>query len=195
MAYMAKGGGTGSTSVWASSHSCDTKNSGVRYQACSEGSSIGLIYPILLMTCSPETDPATMRVRRPEMGKRRRTLDEEETHPRADRAQAARGGGRAGSRGLKPRGRKEAWHQRGYLPPLEEPVRWDESRCDEAPEGAGVREHPLKEDRGRPSRGHQHPQGGEPGKLLSPSRRKAAAEHVRRRLGVSERRACGVIGQ
>ncbi len=41
------------------------------------------------MTCSPETDPATMRVRRPEMGKRR-ILNEEETHPRADRAQATR---------------------------------------------------------------------------------------------------------
>ncbi len=41
-----------------------------------------------------------------------------------------------------------------------------------------------------------HPQGGEPGKLLSPIRRKAAVEHVRRRLGVSERPACGTaIGQ
>ena len=49
------------------------------------------------MTCSPKTDPATMRVRKPEMGKRR-ILDEEETHPRADRAQAARGGRRV-SRG------------------------------------------------------------------------------------------------
>src|SRR5215210_2303144 len=37
--------------------------------------------------------------------------------------------------------------------------------------------------------------GGEPKKLLSPSRRRAAVEHVRRRLGVSERRACRVIAQ
>jgi putative transposase len=36
------------------------------------------------LTCSPKTDPATMRVQRPGMGKRRRTLDEEETHPRAE---------------------------------------------------------------------------------------------------------------
>ncbi|MDQ3302350.1 MAG: restriction endonuclease subunit S, partial [Actinomycetota bacterium] len=43
---------------------------------------------IATVTCSPKTDPATMRVRRPEMGKRRRTLDEEETHSRADRPQA-----------------------------------------------------------------------------------------------------------
>ena len=33
------------------------------------------------------------------------------------------------------------------------------------------------------------------GKLLSPTRRRIAVEHVRRRLGVSERRACRVIGQ
>src|SRR5829696_4052255 len=63
------------------------------------------------LTCSPGTDPATMRVRRPGMGKRR-ILDEEETHPRADRAQAARGRGRDGRWGLKPRGRKKARHQR-----------------------------------------------------------------------------------
>src|SRR5215218_5946910 len=47
------------------------------------------------MTCPPETDPATMRVRRPETGKRR-ALDEQETHPGADRAQAARSGRRVG---------------------------------------------------------------------------------------------------
>jgi len=44
------------------------------------------------LTCSLETEPATMRVRRPEMGNRR-ILDEEETHPRTDRAQAPRSGG------------------------------------------------------------------------------------------------------
>ena len=41
----------------------------------------------------------------------------------------------------------------------------------------------------------RHPKGGESGKLLSPARRRAAVEHVRRRLGVSERRACRVIAQ
>jgi hypothetical protein len=60
-----------------------------------------------LMTYSPETDPATMRVRRPGMGKRR-ILDKEETHPRADCALAARSGGPNGHWGLKYRGRKEA---------------------------------------------------------------------------------------
>src|SRR5215203_2006775 len=102
------------------------------------------------MTCSPETDPATMRVRRPEMGTRR-ILDEEETHPTADRPHAARSGRRAGRGSLGPRDRKEAWHQRGDLPSLEEPLRWNEGRCDQVPEGAGKGERPLEEDRRRAS--------------------------------------------
>ncbi len=36
---------------------------------------------------------------------------------------------------------------------------------------------------------------GCPGKLLSPSRRRACVEHVRQTLGISERRACRVLGQ
>src|SRR4051812_28908594 len=34
-----------------------------------------------------------------------------------------------------------------------------------------------------------------PGKLLSPARRRVCIEHVRRELGVSERRACAALGQ
>src|SRR5829696_2064499 len=147
------------------------------------------------MTCSPKTDPATMRVQRPQMGRRRRTLDEQQTHPRADHPQAAPGGCRTGRRCLGPRGRKETRHKRGDLPPLEKPLWWHESRCDEAPQGAGGRERPPQEDRRRAGCGHRHPQGGEPKKLLSPSRRRVAVEHVRRHLGVSERRACRVIAQ
>ncbi len=79
------------------------------------------------LTCSPETDPATRRVRRPETG-RWRILDEEEAYPTADRAQVARGGRRAGCGSLDPRSSsQEARHQRGYMPPLEESVRRDES--------------------------------------------------------------------
>ena len=96
----------------------------------------------------------------------------------------------AGSLG--PRGRKEARHQRGDLPSLEEPLRRDEGRRDEAPEGAGDRERPPQEDRRRAGCGHQHPEGGESGKLLSPTRRRAAVEHVRRQpWGL---RASGVQG-
>src|SRR5215204_284260 len=149
---------------------------------------------VVMVTCSPKTDPVTMRVRTSQMG-RGRTLDEEETYPRADRPQAAPGGGRAGRGGLGPRGRKETRHKRGYLPPLAQSLWRDESRCDEAPQGAGVRERPPQEDRRRSSCGHRHPKGGESGKLLSPARRRAAVEHVRRHLGVSERRACRVIAQ
>jgi putative transposase len=39
------------------------------------------------------------------------------------------------------------------------------------------------------------PKGGGPKKLLSPTRRRAAVEHVRWKLGVSERRACRAIEQ
>jgi hypothetical protein len=148
-----------------------------------------------LLTCSPETDPATMRVRRPEMVKRRTLEVEVETYPRADRPQAAPGGGRAGGGSVDPRGCKEARHKRGDLPPLEKPLWRDESRCDEAPQAAGGRERSPQEDRRRSSSGHRHPKGGEQGKLLSPARRRAAVEHVRRHLGISERRACRVIAQ
>ena len=48
-----------------------------------------------------------MRVRPPQMGRKRRALDEQETLSRADRPQAAPGGGRAGRRGLSPRGCQE----------------------------------------------------------------------------------------
>src|SRR5215212_7355668 len=146
------------------------------------------------LTCSQKTDPVTMRVRTSQMG-RRRTLDEEEAHSRADRPQAAPGGGRTGRRDFGPRGRKETRHKRGDLPPLAQPLWWHEGRCDEAPQGARGRERPPEEDRRRPGGGHRHPKGGEPGKLLSPTRKRAAVEHVRRQLGVSERRACSVIAQ
>src|SRR5215218_63560 len=135
-----------------------------------------------------------MRVRLPQMGTRR-TLGEDGILPEADRPQATPGGCRIGRRGFGPRGRQETRRQRGDLPPLEEPLRWHEGRCDEAPEGAGGRERPPQEDRRRAGGGHRHPKGGEPKKLLSPTRRRAAVEHVRRRLGVSERRACRVIAQ
>src|SRR5215203_3518448 len=68
-------------------------------------------------------------------------------------------------------------------------------RRSQAPQGAGERECSPQEASCREGTGHRHLKGGEPGKLLSPTRRKAAVEHLRRRLGVSERRACSVIGQ
>jgi transposase len=75
------------------------------------------------------------------------------------------------------------------------PIRWDELTGGQAPQGAGERECPPEEVGRRTSTGHRHPKGGESGKLLSPTRRRAAVEHVGQQLGVSERRACRVIGQ
>ena len=46
-----------------------------------------------------------------------------------------------------------------------------------------------------PDAGQADPAGGRPGKLLSPARRRACIEHVRRKLSVSERRACAALGQ
>src|SRR3954469_12250663 len=146
------------------------------------------------LTCSPKTDPATMRVQQPGLG-RRRTLNEKKSQPGADRPQATRGRRKACRRSFGPRGREAAWDQRGYLPPLEKPLRWDEPERDQAPQGARKGEYPPQEDRGRAGGRHKHPKGGEPGKLLSPARRQAAVARVQQELGVSERRACKVIGQ
>ena len=70
----------------------------------------------------------------------------------------------------------------------------------------GERDGPLTRSRatartlrpGRPRRlQHQHRAGREvgTGKLLSPSRRRQCIDHARGRLGISERRACQVLGQ
>jgi hypothetical protein len=45
-----------------------------------------------------------------------------------------------------------------------------------------------------PDAGQADPAGGGPGKLLSPARRRACIEHVRRERSISERRACAVLG-
>lgn len=47
----------------------------------------------------------------------------------------------------------------------------------------------------RSDAGQTDPDGGGPGTLLSPARRRACINHVRGELGVSERRACRVLRQ
>src|SRR5690606_17814224 len=64
-----------------------------------------------------------------------------------------------------------------------------------AVEGPGEGERSAEADRGRPGSGHQRPKGSRRGKLLSPARRRRAVAHVRKVVGVSERRACQVLGQ
>src|SRR5215211_6002323 len=147
------------------------------------------------VTCSPKTDPVTMRVRQPQKTGVRRTLYGQTTLAGADRSQAPPSGGKAGRWNLDPGGGQGARHKRGYVPSLEKPIRCDEHLGGQAPQGAGGRECSPQEDRSRSSCGHRHPKGGEPKKLLSPTRRRTAVEHVRRHLGVSERRACEAIGQ
>ena len=52
----------------------------------------------------------------------------------------------------------------------------------------------LKKPGGRPSPRQRDPERGDLGKLLSPPRRREAVAYVRHQLGVSERRACRVLG-
>src|SRR5215203_3353862 len=135
-----------------------------------------------------------MRVQWPRTG-RRRTLYGQTTLTGADRAQAAPGGGKASHWSHGSGGSQGTRHKRSYLPSLEKPLRRDEYLGSQAPQGAREGECSPQEATCREGAGHRHPKGGESGKLLSPTRRKAAVEHVGRQLGVSERRACRVIGQ
>ena len=56
-------------------------------------------------------------------------------------------------------------------------------------------ENPVEEAGCRPASGPLDPEGNRPGRLLSPTRRRQAVEHVCQALTVSERRACRVLGQ
>src|SRR5215212_5994035 len=146
------------------------------------------------MTCSPKTDPATMRVR-PLQRSRRRTLYGQTTLSGADHPQAPGCGGEASWQGNSPGGCHRARHQRGYVPPLEESLRRDELQRGQAPQGARKGEHPPEEAGCRAGSGHRHPQGSESKKLLSPARRRKAVLHVQKKFELSERRACQIVGQ
>jgi phosphoglucomutase len=70
-----------------------------------------------------------------------------------------------------------------------------EDRAGQAPEGARDGEQPSPQGCLRSDAGQAHSAGGCAGKLLSPARRRACIEQVRDVLHVSERRACGALGQ
>ena len=53
----------------------------------------------------------------------------------------------------------------------------------------------LKKLVAEPGAGHRHAQGDRRGKLLTPNRKRSAVAVLRERFGVSERRACRVVGQ
>ena len=74
------------------------------------------------------------------------------------------------------------------------PVRRDEGERGQAAAGAGGRERPAEEAGRQPGAGHRHAQGAGRGKLLTPERRRRAVGHLQGRFGVSQRRACRVVG-
>src|SRR5690606_2473600 len=65
----------------------------------------------------------------------------------------------------------------------------------QAVQGARAGERATEEGRGRAGTRSGHAPRGCQGKLLSPARRRAAVRHLQQRFGVSERRACRVVGQ
>ena len=79
--------------------------------------------------------------------------------------------------------------------PLAKGVRGPSARPGQASEGAREGKQPSQEARGRPGARQRHPQGSQLGKILSPARRRRAVKQVCCVLGVSERRACRVLGQ
>ena len=62
-------------------------------------------------------------------------------------------------------------------------------------QGAGARERSAQEAGGRPGTRRGDPEGSREGKFLSPPRRRQAVDHVQKKMAVSERRACRVLGQ
>jgi len=62
-------------------------------------------------------------------------------------------------------------------------------------QGVGEGEREAQEVGGGSDSGQCDPQGGDPGKLLSPSRRRKAVRWVCESLRISQRRACRVLGQ
>ena len=84
---------------------------------------------------------------------------------------------------------------RSHLLSLAPGVRRPEDQSGQTPQGTRNRKRPPASRRIRPDPGQGHLSGGRTGKLLSPARRRLCVEHIRDKLGVSERRACQALGQ
>jgi len=78
---------------------------------------------------------------------------------------------------------------------VEKGVRRDETGRGQAVKGIGAGERAVEEASGGFEPRQSNPQGGQQGKLLSPAKRRRAVEQAVLNVGVSERRACKVIGQ
>ena len=81
-----------------------------------------------------------------------------------------------------------------YVLPMAPAVWGAEDRPSEAVAGDGSGERTTQACGSRSDVGQPDTERGCRGKLLSPSRRRQCAEHVREVLGVSERRVCKVLG-
>lgn len=93
------------------------------------------------------------------------------------------------------RGARSARDRRVGLEPVAEHLWGNEGRRCQASEGAGGRERPPQEASGRSRAGQGGVEGVGRGKMVTPDRRRRAVVVLRERFGVSERRACRVVGQ
>src|SRR5271157_6097082 len=132
----------------------------------------------------------------PQDGARRTSTDEGTApHARAGDPQTGRGREAPGPRKDNRGGVPEPRDHRVDLAPLAQPVRRHEGRRRQGAQGAPAREPAAQEDRGRPGPRHRHVEGVEPGKFLTPDCRRRAVSALQAQFGVSERRACVVVGQ
>src|SRR5664280_2476184 len=109
--------------------------------------------------------------------------------PKARRGREAAEPGRRHRRGLPP-----ARDHPVDVAPLEESIRRHEGQRRQALEGTGEGEHPTQAHRGQPGPRHRHVEVRRRGKILTPNRRRRVVVALEEEFGVSERRACVVIG-
>src|SRR5579864_1867001 len=85
--------------------------------------------------------------------------------------------------------------ERADVSPVAQEVRRNEGRGSETSGGAGAGERTVEEVGGGPEPGRTDAEGDRAGKLLSPSRKRAAVAHLESEFEVSERCACEVVEQ
>src|SRR5438128_5775853 len=124
------------------------------------------------------------------MGEGGDSRERQEALAGADRPQAPGGGSVAGRRHRSARRLSAPGGVDPDLPALALAVQGDAPRGGGPLEAAGEEERPFEAPAGRAGAGHRHVEGGVPGKLLTPERRRRAVSHLQGRFRVSERRAC-----
>src|SRR5690606_21731558 len=117
-----------------------------------------------------------------------------EALPGGDHQEAAPGRGGPWQRADSRPGLPEARDLRADVSSLESPVWRHEDRRAQAPEGTRGRESEAQAARRGSGFGYPRPEGDRPGKVVGPSSKRCAAEHLKS-TGVSERRACRLLEQ